>query len=409
MKKVIISISLCLIAAFTFAQNKNVSDAQKQVRTAPPDYAEARRLIGLALENTETSNQAKTWYTAGWIESQQFEALNSILFMGTALNPAQQQTMHNAILAMYPYFVKTSELDNLPDAKGKVKPKYSGSMKTALRSAHNQYINGGSVAFDSKDYARAYGFWNAYTSIPDMSIFAGDREMAKVKADTNYAQILLYTGIAASEMKDAQKAIEAYEKVEKTGFNNEVVLRYLSYEYNLAGESDKYIATMKLGAERYPEADYFLLNLVNYYITKEDNENAALTLEQAVLRQPDNSDLFRALGDVYDELDNVEKTRINYNKAIEINPDNIDALGNLGRTYYNAAIKKVAEAADVDQSQYQQYVNEAKEFYRQALPYFEKALELNPDGRIYLGPLRSIYYNLNMGDKLEMIEKKLTE
>ena len=409
MKKVIISISLCLIAAFTFAQSKNVTDAQKQVKMGTPDYDEARRLIKLALENAETSNQAKTWYTAGWIESQQFEAINATLLLGTALSPDQQKNMYDAILAMYPYFVKTSELDNVPDEKGKVKPKYKSNIKTALKSAHNYYINGGSVAFDAKDYARAYEFWNIYTSIPNLSVFEGDREMARLKADSSYHQFLFYTGIAASEMKDPQKAIVAYEEVAKTGYNNEEVLRYLSYEYNLIGEKEKYVAIMNLGAERYPNSSYFLLSLINFYISEKDNNKAIQTLEAAVAIHTENSDLFRALGEVYEEQDNREKARENFNKALEINPENIEALGNMGRTYYNDAVKTVAEAADADQATYQRLMNEAKELYRGALPYFEKAVALNPDGRDLLVPLRSIYYNLNMGDKLEEISKKFGE
>ena len=410
MKKVIISISLCMIAAFTFAQSKNVSDAQKQVKMGAPDYAEARRLIGLALENAETANQAKTWYTAGWIESQQFEAIyNGKMILGIELSAGEKDAVNNAILAMYPYFVKASELDNIPDAKGKVKPKYKTSIKTALRSAHPYYINGGLGAFDAKDYEKAYNFWNVYASIPEMSIFEGDREMARVKADSSFAQILFYTGLAASEMKAPEKAIEAYEKVVPTGYNNEEVLRYLSYEYNVLGNKEKYTATLELGAERYPASDYFMLSLINFYIAEKENEKAIVVLEEAVARQPQNSDLLRALGEVYEEQDSQTKARENYLKAIAIKADNVDALGNMGRTYYNEAIKKMAETANVDQAQAQQLANEARELYREALPYFEKALQIDPDMRSVMMPLRSIYYNLGMGDKFEEIEKKLAQ
>ena len=61
MKKVIISISLCMIAAFTFAQSKNVSDAQKQVKMGTPDYAETENIEveGEALAPEADDNTSK--------------------------------------------------------------------------------------------------------------------------------------------------------------------------------------------------------------------------------------------------------------------------------------------------------------------------------------------------------------
>ena len=41
------------------------------------------------------------------------------------------------------------------------------------------------------------------------------------------------------------------------------------------------------------------------------------------------------------------------------------------------------------------------------MPYFEKAHQMKPDERDYMVALRGIYYNLNMGDKFEAIEKEM--
>ncbi|MDD6211519.1 MAG: tetratricopeptide repeat protein [Bacteroidales bacterium] len=410
MKRVFISISLCLIVAVSFAQSKNVSNAQKLVKMENPDYAEARNLIKSALENPETSSDAKTWYVAGFIESQQFENLSNKLVMGMTLNADEEKAMYDAILAMLPYFQKTEELDYVPDAKGKIKPKFKGSIKSALSNAHHYYINGGSIAFDAKDYPKAYEYWNDYVIIPDMKAFEGDKSMEKLKNDTTYQMIAYYSGIAASQMKDSQKAIEAYEKVNKMGYKNEEVLQYLAFEYDQIGDKDNYIATLKQGAERFPDNDYFQLSIINAYITANEYDKAISALEEAIRQQPQKAVLYTVLGGIYENQGNIEKARENFIKAMELNPNDAEIQSNLGRTYFNEAVKKVADANNIsDQAKYQATLAEGKELYKQAMPYFEKAHELKPDENEYKIALRSIYYNLNMGDKYDQMEKELAQ
>ena len=410
MKRVFISISLCLIAAFTFAQSKNVSNAQKLVKMENPDYDEARKLIKSALENPETANQAKTWYVAGDIDYKQFEALSNKLLLGVTLTADEEKAMYNAILNMLPYFIKAEEFDYVPDEKGKIKPKYKRNIKTALQNAHTYYINGGSIAFDAKDYAKAYEYWNDYVIIPDMKAFEEDKAMEKLKNDTTYQMIMYYSGIAASQMQDTQKAIDAYEKVSKTGYKNEEVLQYLAFEYDQAGNKEQYIATLKQGAERYPDNDYFQLSIINAYIEANEYDKAITEIESAIQNQPQKAVLYSVLGGIYETQNNIEKARSNFEKALEITPEDPEALGNLGRTYFNEAVKKMADASTTsDQTKYQELSTAGKELYKKAMPYFEKAHQFDPETRDYMIALRSIYYNLNMGDKYEEIDKKLAQ
>jgi hypothetical protein len=58
-----------------------------------------------------------------------------------------------------------------------------------------------------------------------------------------------------------------------------------------------------------------------------------------------------------------------------------------------------------DPKKYQEEKAKANDFFKKALPYFEKSYQLAPDIQETKIVLRSIYYNLLMGEKLDEIEK----
>ena len=126
MKKLVFTLGLCLVATVSFGQKKAVSEALKLAKDAKPNFTEAKSLISGALENAETKNDAKTWYIAGQIESLQFDSENTKEILGQVPNDAIK---YSALIKVYPFFLKSYELDNLPDAKGKVKPKHTKDIK----------------------------------------------------------------------------------------------------------------------------------------------------------------------------------------------------------------------------------------------------------------------------------------
>ena len=67
MKRVLLTVALCVAASASFAQKKVVNEAQSIAKGSNADFGEARTLIKGALENPETKDDAKTWYVAGFI------------------------------------------------------------------------------------------------------------------------------------------------------------------------------------------------------------------------------------------------------------------------------------------------------------------------------------------------------
>ena len=168
MKKVLLTAALCMAFSASFAQKKAVSEAQSLAKGTTPNFEEARSVIKGALENAETKDQAKTWYVAGFIEDQQFSTERTKQMLGQQPN---EVVMYDALAKILPYFEKAYELDQQPNEKGKIKPKFTKDIKSVLSANHVYYINGGAYYFDQKDYQKAYDFFQQYLEISDHPMF----------------------------------------------------------------------------------------------------------------------------------------------------------------------------------------------------------------------------------------------
>ena len=120
--------------------------------------------------------------------------------------------------------------------------------------------------------------------------------------------------------------------------------------------------------------------------------------------------MYDVKGRVYENIKDYANAETNFQKALEINPEYIESLTNLGRVYYNQAVNKKDEAnALTDKAEYEKAEAAAKDLFKKALPYFEKAHKLKPDARDNMIALRGIYYNLNMNAEFDAIEAEMNQ
>ena len=171
------------------------------------------------------------------------------------------------------------------------------------------------------------------------------------------------------------------------------------------------IVSLKEGMEKFPEESYYLLSLINNYIYSNRNAEALEYLNTAISKDPNNAQLYDVMGRVYETgMKDYAKAEEYFKKALDMDGDNADILSNLGRVYYNQAVQQQTAANEItDQTQYQAELAKAKELFTKAMPYFEKAHQINPEARDVMTALRGIYYNLNMGDKFEAIEAEMNK
>ena len=409
MKRVLLTIALCVAASsVSFAQKKAVKEARSIAKSSNADFNEARTLIKGALENAETKDQAETWYVAGFIENQQYDAERTKQILGQQPN---EPVMYDALFSILPYFEKAYELDQQPNEKGRVKPKYTKDIKSILSANHIGLFNGGAYYFDQKDYKKAYEFFNQYLDITELPMFEGTQTATK---DSTFMTVQFYAAVAATQIGDSKIAISALERAKDTPYRQYDVYQYLCYEYEQAKDTVNLEKTLMEGSQVFPDSTYYLNSLINLYVATNRNDQALESLNTAIAKAANDTELenlYSVMGYVYERgLEDYANAEKYYKMALEKNPESTEANSNLGRVYYNQAVNKQGEANMINDSQkYQEELNKAKDLFKQALPYYEKAHKGNPSEMQYMIALRGIYYNLNMGPELEAIEAEMNK
>lgn len=403
MKQVLVTIGLCVATTAAFAQKSAVSNAERIIKDSKPDFNEARNQIKGALDNAETKDDAKTWYIAGQIEDAQFSAENTKQILGQQPN---EPVMYEALGNILPYFLKAYDLDAQPNEKGKVKPRFQKNIKSTISANLIYYLNGGAYYFDQRDYKKALTFFDQYVDIVNLPIFKGEKTADK---DSTYMMCQFYAAVAAMQVDDQKVALEKLNRAKSSPYRQSDVYQYLCYEYEQAKDTVNLEKTLNEGMQVFPDSSYYLLSLINLYIYSNRNDEAINLLTTAIAKDANNSQLYHAMGSVYESgIKDPIKAEEYYNKALTIDPNNPVALSNMGRVFYNQGVNKLAEANLIsDAKKYNEEKELAKEFFRKALPHFEKAHQLKPDEREYMTALRGIYYNLDMSKEFDEMEAKM--
>lgn len=131
-------------------------------------------------------------------------------------------------------------------------------------------------------------------------------------------------------------------------------------------------------------------------------------LKIAKEKNPDNGNYFFAEGLIYDRIGKVTNARNAYQKSIDLDPDLFTSQYNLGALVFNQGVIMVEEANKIlDNKKYTVAREAADLMFAEALPYLEKAHELNKDDIDTMETLKLIYYRLKMMDKHNRIDIEL--
>jgi tetratricopeptide (TPR) repeat protein len=403
MKKIILSLFLVISFTLSFAQKANVSKAKNKALMENPDFTGAREAIKLALKDSTTKNLAETWYVAGLIGNKQNEALYQKALLKMPFDTLVKGT---ALMESYDYFVQALKLDQLPDAKGKVKPRYSKDIKNYLKdyyTVQQNLVAYGAFQYEKKNYEGAVKTFEAYLEIPKLPIMNNE-----IKIDSTYYMISYYTAAAAANAKMHDKAIGIYVSLKDKKYETKSVYQSLYEEYVVKKDTANFVNTLKEGLEKFPSDVWFMQNLINYYIYSGKTKDALVYLDKAIEREPKLAQYRYVKGNLEESLGNLEESRAAFDKAIELDPTQAESYAGIGRIYYNKAVKILEASAKIkDMKVYNAEAKKAEDLFKQSLPFFKKASEVNPKEVEYKKTLKTLYYRLQMNAEFDAIKKEI--
>ncbi len=375
-KQFTILLIFSLFASVSFAQNSAVSKAAAAQKKGELD--KAKEYIDAAIVHEKTKEKGKTWYTKGQV----YEAI------AFSDNEAYKTLVADAVEQAVAAYGKAKELE-------KDGSTYHLFSDQKINGIWEKYINEGADAYSKKDYKAA--------------IIAFDKTiMVKPSDTTGY----LYAAIAAQIEKQYDKTEAYYNTLKTLNYSSTDMYKSLVYIQRAHHkDNDKALIVVREAREKYPDDADLLKEEINILILTKKTDEAKEKLEEAIKLEPKNANLQYNLAFLNDQIGNRDKAIEHYKKAIEIKPDYFDALYNVGVMNFNEGAKVLNVANKMDLKEYQKngqkYIDEANVLFKEATPYFEKALEIKPTEMALLQNLETIYRTLKQFDKVEGIQAKI--
>ena len=386
MKKTFLTLAAAAVMAIgaplvVSAQTSAVTNAILNQRSGLLDKSRAD--IDKAIVNEKTSGKAKTWYTRGEI----YQGMLESPIYSKQLQPGE------GLQKAYESYNKTIELDTKDGEFGK---QAVAKMDNLYGRAFNDAVN----SYNAKEYDKAIASYKLASQIKPQDTTA-----------------VLYSAYASEAKQDYAGAKASYNQL--LGMNYKSVTVYsrllqMAKQQNDQAEASK---VLQQALAAYPGNKNFMLEDLNVSLASGKGEDAIAKITKTIAADPSNSNLYAVRGSMYDSQKKTDLAVADYRKAIELDPKNFDAQFNLGVYNYNKAADAYTKASKLDLKTYQvsgrKLEAEGKKYFEASVPYFEKALEVQPSDRNTLTSLKKVYFRLGrtadserLNARLEALDKK---
>ena len=374
-KTLLLVLTAATLSLPAVAQQSAVTNAILNQRNGLLDKARAD--IDKAIVNEKTSGKAKTWFTRGEI----YEQLIANPIYGKVLQPGE------GTQKAFESYQKATALEGKDSEYGK-------QAAAKLDNIYGLAFNAGVESYNAKDYDKA---------------LANYKMAAQIRPSDTTA--VLYSAYAQEAKQDLVGAKASYNQL--LGMNYKSINVYnrllqIARQQKDTAEANK---VLQLALASYPTNKQFMLEDLNMSLGSGKGEDALAKINKTIAADPGNSNLYAVRGSMYDQQKKSDLALADYRKAVELDANNFDAQFNLGVYNYNRAADAYTKASKMDLKTYQKLGKvleiQGKKYFQDSVPYFEKALQLQPDDRNTLTSLQKVYFRLGRTADSERLNAKL--
>ena len=375
MKKIAILLGLSLLISVGMQAQKN-KRTSAYMYNKNGEYKKAKEVIDQAVLHEKTMHDAKTWLYRGEIYYNIQDNGMSVLLAPDAVDIAYESLM------------KAKEYDE--------KGAYTDEINIYLGNLSIAYFNQALTAFQAEDYEAA---------IHDFEINYKIGESLG-KTDTITAFNIGMAGVYGENPEVAAKYLALCLDL---NYKDPRVYKYYSKSVKQMGDTTKALQIIEEGRVSFPDDLSLMLELAQIYLETGQNDKLRNALLSAIEADKENPNLYLILGQTYDNDGEYEKALEYYQKTIDLGGENANVYYNIGAIYSNEGKAYLDEAKDLplnEVKKYEELVEKGNVELKQAMPYFEKALELDPNDKYSVQALKNIYIQLKMNDKLKELNEK---
>jgi len=366
------------------AQKGKVNSALNFVESG--NLEKAHEAVSAALEHEKTKDWPKTYYTMGRVAQAMWEE-------GKASDNEKLMTEYDdQLIYAYDNYLKGIDLDD--------KANIEKLVIVQLPGLANDFLLWAAMEFDNGNYDKSTIAFEKLLDIQKSDIYMGNVDTV----------VIFNTALASYNAQDYEKAHKYLDQVIELQYG-ETTPYLLKYQaYNEEGDLENAEKALRNAFEAFPEDEQVLLTMIQFFIVNDKRDEAIDYLNLALEDAPDNYNLHYAKGVMYMQSEDYESALESLHKSIELNPDYFESQYNAGVCYYNKGAGMLEIANEImDPTEYNKAFEEAQEVFANAVPFMERARELNPEDIDTLTSLKELYYRLQMTDKYEEVVAKIEE
>jgi tetratricopeptide (TPR) repeat protein len=333
---------------------------------------EVVQAIAPAFENPESANDVLTFYTYG---KAAFSLYDEMYKMKLMQQPVDDDMMNELLSSAYECYMEALPLDSVPeldkngapklnkDGSKKIKTKYSKEIIGALTSHMGDIANAGNVYLQASNWEKAAASFGNYANIAS-SAFAIANGVAA--PDSTLSQVRFFEGYSLHQIQKFAEAYDAFTKARKLGYTDNNIVDFQTSS---------------------------LANMVQGMLDKNEYDKAFAFIDNALKADPKNGTLHDILGFTTELKDGVDAALPFYRKATEVDPTYANAFFDVGRCLYLQAQKIIDDNPNATNKE---LVPKIKPLYDEAIPFLEKASQLNPDDTKAKNVLDDILYKFEV-------------
>ena len=420
MKRIVVLSFALMIGAFSFAQKKELKEAEKAIKDN--NFADAKSSITQAeslMSAMDDKEKAKFYFLKG----------QALYANGNGSDTDVSEALNNFQM-----------LRDVEKASGKIV--YTSKVDELNASMTNNFINKAQTALEQKNYEVSYkNFENAYMSSPVDTLYLYN---AALLATSNQSfdeaismftklQDLGYTGISneytATDIESGEEqffptAILRDISVKAGTHNNPLnkkseskvgdIAKNIALIYIEKGGTDKALEAIDKAKSTNPNDFNLIVAEANVRYKLGQMAEYKKLISQALSVEPNNIDLLFNLGVVAAEEKDFESAKSYYDKAIEIDPTFGNAYMNMAALILDQEEGIITEmnglgSSAADDKRYNELKGKRLQLYKDAIPYLESAFENDSKNLAAARTLMNIYSQIDDQANFKIMKVKVAD
>lgn len=380
MKSIKSMLLLCVLAVALngYAQKGKVNSAE--ISLSEGKVLDAKKDIDAALTDAETQNSVKAWRVKGDVYKDIYE---------TKLYYPQNP---NCLFDAKDAYIKALGLET--------NPKKQKDYSTPLSALEGYLFNEGLSRYKQNNNEDAFRHFSTAYSINELLLSKGLQKSIDTSA-------LFAAAVSGASAKKYTEVTPMLEKLVSMNYNEPSVYESLAQIYEETKNTEALAEIVKKGLAKYPDNKNLKVIELNQALSSNDLSAQIQKFEDAVKKEPKNTSYMFNLAVIYDKAGQVDKAKATYEQIIAADTKFGDAYYNLGIMTFNEGIelnKKMNALDDKEVDKYNALKKQRDEIFQKALPYLEKAYQIDTKNPDYKQSLRKVYAAMNMLDKAKALD-----